>query len=422
MISTVTAQEKSEISLNQAIEKARVNNRGLRLSQKEMDVARAQYESSRAVLLPQLRVTNTSTFTNNPLHAFGFKLLQKDVEAADFDPDLLNDPGNVENFNTRLELIQPLINIDGWKERKSANLQFEISQLQSERTNEYVELEVTKTFMQLQLAYKMVKVYEKANETASENQKWAKSYLEEGLMQNADYLLIKVHQSDIENKLFRAKTQVKDVSEYLSFLIGDENDQVLVPTGELELHVNDANPTISLNDNRKDLLALELSVQAQENMLGSSKMKFVPRANAVANYEWNDDRFMGFGADNYLVGIQLSWDLFSGYKNIGKIHKEKALLEKASLEQEKYKAESEIELNKAKRKFEDSKNLLVLSNLALEQSKEALRITSNRFKQGLEKSKDLLLAETLFQEKELEYHRSVFDHNFTLAYLKFLTR
>ena len=82
--------------------------------------------------MPNINVSNTSTFTNNPLNAFGFKLLQESVSVPDFNPDLLNDPGQVENFNTRIELLQPLINIDGWKERKAANLQLQAANLQME--------------------------------------------------------------------------------------------------------------------------------------------------------------------------------------------------------------------------------------------------------------------------------------------------
>ncbi len=69
----------------------------------------------------------------------------------------------------------------------------------------------------------------------------------------------------------------------------------------------------------------------------------------------------------------------------------------------------------------DSKNQVQLTSLALEQSKEAFRITSNRFKQGLEKSKDLLYAETKYHEKELEHAKSIFNYNFSKAYLNFLT-
>ncbi len=417
----IQAQTSTIISLDQVKSQAKEKNTSLKISEQEYALAKAQYESSSAVLLPQINLSNTSTFTNNPLYAFGYKLLQRDVTTADFDPQLLNDPGNVENFNTRIQLIQPLINLDGWKERKMASINVEASNLQMQRTEEYIELEATKTYMQLQLAYKSLAVIEMAKETAVQNQIWAKNSYDQGLMQSAAYLNMEVRVAEIEHKLNLAKSNLQNISDYLNFLIGEESDRLLSPMDDLLLEEIDGNDDSGLSMNRKDILVMQYSVDAQEKLLESSKMSFVPRANAVANYEWNDASFMGFGANNYMVGIQLSWDIFSGYKNIGKIHQDKALLEKANLKQQKYIHESELELNKARRKFMDSKNQVKLTSLALEQSKEAFRITSNRFKQGLEKSKDLLYAETKYHEKELEHAKSIFNYNFSQAYLNFLT-
>jgi outer membrane protein TolC len=416
------AQTSTVISLEEVKNKARDKNTSVKISQQDYALAKAQYERTSAVLLPQLRVTNTSSFTNNPLYAFGYKLLQRDVSAADFDPNSLNDPGNVENYNTRIELMQPIINVDGWKERKTANLNLEAKNLQQERTNEFIELEVTKTYMQLQLAYKSLEVIENAKQTAVQNQIWAKNNLDQGLIQHADYLNMEVRVADVENKLQVAHSNVQNVSDYLAFLIGDATQTIFKPNTDLTLTDFEFDDSKGLNQDRKDIKAMQMSVDAQEQMLKSSKMSFIPRANAVANYEWNDNTVFGFGANNYLVGLQLSWDIFSGYKNIGKIHQEKAMMEKASLSQEKYIAESELELNKAKRQFTDARNAVHLSNLSMDQSKEVLRITSNRFKQGLEKSKDLLYAENQLHEKELENLQAIFNYNFTLAYIKFLTR
>jgi outer membrane protein TolC len=416
------AQERGLVSLEEARTQARSNNTDLKLFQKKYAVAKANYEQTRAVLLPQIRLTNTSTFTNNPLMAFGFKLLQRDVSTPDFDPDLLNDPGDVENFNTRIEVQQPIINVDGWQERKAANLQLEISNLQQERYLEYLDLEVSKTYMQLQLAYKSIAVLEKALETAAENEKTARNNLEQGLIQNADYLNVQVRLGEVENQLLAARSQAENVSEYLSVLIGNGANSYLTPESEL-LPVNqESSSAIELNTERKDIRANAIAAEAQKKMYSSSKMNFVPRANAMASYGWNDPEFMGFGADNYVVGIQLSWDLFGGYKNIGKIHKEKALLEQAELEQQKYLDQSEMELNKALRHRSESQNRMVLAGLAVEQSREALRVTTNRFEQGLEKTMDLLHAESQFLEKELAYYESVFNLNYSQAYLEFLSK
>jgi len=352
------AQKSSIISLDEVKSKAKEKNTSLKISEQEYAFAQAQYESSSAVLLPQISLSNTSTFTNNPLYAFGYKLLQRDVTTSDFDPELLNDPGNVENFNTRIQLIQPLINLDGWKERKMANINAEASNLQMQRTEEYIELEATKTYMQLQLAYKSLSVIEMAKETAIQNQIWAKNNFDQGLMQSASYLNMEVRVAEIEHKLNLAKSNLQNISDYLNFLIGGETGSILSPANELILDPIAAQNNTVLSMGRKDILAMQYAVDAQEKMLESSKMSFVPRANAVANYEWNDATFGGFGANNYMIGLQLSWDIFSGYKNIGKIHQDKALLEKASLTQQKYIQESELNSTKQNDNFQIQKTKL----------------------------------------------------------------
>ena len=418
----IQAQNSIKISLNEAKSKAAQNNTKLKISNQDYAIAKANYEQSRAVLLPNVNLSNTSSFTNNPLHAFGFKLVQKSVTSADFNPDLLNNPADAQNYNTRIELLQPLINIDGWKERKAANLQLQAAKLQTERASDYLELEITKTYMQLQLAYKSVEVIEIAKETTLENQKTAKNSFDQGLIQNADLLSVDVRVTEVENQLLFAKSSIKNVSDYLSFLLGDNNNTIYKPSDELTLKALTINENFKLNTNRGDIQAVQFGVQAQEQMLKSSKLSFVPRANAFANYEWNDEEVFGFSASNYFVGLQLSWDIFKGYKNIGKIHFEKAQLEKANLNKDQYIAQSKLELNKAKRQLIDVKNNVTLSKLALEQSKEALRIRSNRFEQGLEKTSDLLITETQFAKKQLEYYQTIFEYNYTQSYLDFLTK
>ncbi len=415
-------QNTIELTLEEVHNKAIQNNSDLKISQQDYAIAKANYEQTRAVILPNLNLSNTSTFTNNPLHAFGFKLLQESVTVPDFSPDLLNNPGQVENFNTRIELMQPLINVDGWNKRKAANYQLQLANLQTNRVQDRIELEVTKTYMQLQLAYKSVDVIEKAKQTALENKKIAKNKLDQGLLHNADYLNVEVRLTEIENQLQFANSNVKNISDYLAFLIGENNINTLRPTNELSMQVLNFNEEIKLNIDRNDIQAMQFGVDAQEQMLKSSKMSFVPKANAFASYEWNDEEVFGFGSNNYLFGLQLSWNIFGGYKNIGKIHQEKAQLEKANLNKESYIAQSELELNKAKRQLTDVKNNLTLSKLALDQSEEALRIKTNRFEQGLEKTSDLLYVETQYQEKELDFFQAIFNYNYTLAYLNFLTK
>jgi outer membrane protein TolC len=104
------------------------------------------------------------------------------------------------------------------------------------------------------------------------------------------------------------------------------------------------------------------------------------------------------------------------------MNKAKADFQKAEVETEQYKKQSQLELNKTNRQLIDAENKVTLSQLAFEQAQEGYRIRQNRFTQGLEKTTDLLQSETQMIQKELEHLQAVFEYNFTKNYLQFLTK
>ena len=178
----------------------------------------------------------------------------------------------------------------------------------------------------------------------------------------------------------------------------------------------------TFTENRSDIKAMQLASKAYEAISKADKMAFLPRLNAFGSYEMYDDKIFQAAANGYIVGAQLSWDIFQGSKRFGKAQKSRAEFEKSKLEYNQYVSKSKLELNKARRMLIDAENKLNLSKLALDQSEESLRIRTNRFKEGLEKTSDLLMAETQYAQKQLEYYQTIFEYNYALAYVNFLTK
>ncbi|WP_028283054.1 TolC family protein [Olleya marilimosa] len=418
---TVKAQDVVPIAKSDVLSKVSENNTSIKISEEEFNAARADYRQTNAVFLPNITASHTGIATTNPLMAFGSKLNQEILTQNDFNPALLNDPSQIENYATKLEIQQPLINLDGIYQRKAAKSKMEAMSLKTERTQDYLVFEVDKAYMQLQLAYKAVAVLEKALEAANANKKLADDSFKQGYLQRADVLNVEVRVTEVQNQLQTAKSNVQNASNYLSFLMNDDTYVVYTPTDELTI------ATFSLEDkmvseNRSDIKAMQLASNAYEAMNKADKMAFLPRLNAFGSYELYDDKIFQGDANGYLFGAQLSWDLFQGSKRFGKVQKSKAEFEKSKLEYKQYVSQSNLELNKAKRAFLDADNKLKLTTLALQQSEESLRIRTNRFKEGLEKTSDLLIAETQYAQKQLEYYQTIFEYNYTQAYLQFLTK
>jgi len=415
------AQETLLITKEEVIAKVKENNNTLKISEQDVFAAQGEYRQTNAVLLPNIGISHTGIATTNPLMAFGSKLNQSILTAADFDPALLNNPGQIEDFATRIEVQQPLINLDGFFQRKAAKSKLNATELQSERTQEYLDLEVDKAYMQLQLAYKTVEVLEKAKEAALDNKRIADNSFRQGYLQKSDVLAVEVRLGDIQNQLQYAKSNIQNASNYLSVLMNDSSYAILQPADALMVMASNL-VVQELSENRADIQVMTSASEAYQQMHKADKMSFLPRLNAFGTYELHDDEIFQGDADGYLFGAQLQWNILEGSKRFGKAQKSKAEYERSKLQLEQYKAESQVELNRAQRSLQDAQNNLGLTALALEQSKESLRIRTNRFQQGLEKTMDLLIAETQYAQKQLEYYSTIFQHNYALAYVQFLTK
>ncbi|TLP71988.1 TolC family protein [Maribacter sp. ACAM166] len=415
------AQEAKPITKEEVLAKVRESNNTLKMAQQDVLAAKGDYNQTNAILLPNISVSHTGIATTNPLMAFGSKLNQEILTAADFNPGLLNDPSQIEDYATRVVVQQPLLNFDGIYQRKAAKAKWNATELQSERTQDYLALEVEKAYMQLQLAYKTVEVLQKVQETAMENKRIAGNNFKQGYLQKSDILAVEVRVTEIDNQLHYARSNILNASNYLSVLMNDDENQILKPADSLTI-VHSTMPVGQLSENRKDILAMHSASQAYKQMHKADQMAFLPSLNAFGTYELHDDEVFQGDAKGYLFGAELKWNLFEGSKRFGKAQKSKAEYDKSKLHIEQYTSESKLELNKAKRSLNDAQNKLNLTELALQQSEEALRIRTNRFAQGLEKTTDLLLAETQFSQKQLEYYATIFQHNYALAYVEFLLK
>ena len=416
------AQEIKPISRQDAIQMVKENNRDIKISEQEFLESRGDFRQTNSIFLPNVAVSHSGITTTNPLMAFGSKLNQGIVTQNDFNPELLNNPNRITNFSTKIEVEQPLINLDGIYQRKAAKSKMDATALKTERTIDYMVLEVEKSYMQLQLAYQAVAVLENSLKAALANKKLADDSFKQGYLQKSDVLAVEIRVSEVNNQLQYAKSNVVNASDYLAYLLNEPVNTVFQPTDSLEVSLLTQNELETVPLERADIRAMELATEAYGEMLKADKMSFLPSLNAFGGYELYDDEIFAGGASGYLAGIQLKWDVFGGYKRFGKLQKSKASYEKAKLEYDSYVSQSEMEKNRASRAVKDAENNLSLTRLALEQAEESLRIRTNRFQQGLEKTSDLLTAEAQLSQKQLEYAQTIFEYNFAQAQLQFLTK
>ncbi len=420
--SGLMAQDSTRLlSLDEAIQNTLSNNATLKMAGLDVSIASANYKQTEAIYLPQLALSYTGMSTNNPLNAFGFKLQQQSITANDFNPALLNHPGGTANFNTQLELQQPILNMDLLYQRKGAEKQVEVYQFKNQRTREYLRFETQKAYLQLHFSYSAKKVLEEALATAKAVYTSTHNHYLQGLIQQSDVLNVQVQVSGIESKLAKAKSMIRNASDYLSVLMG-------MPTGTVYttmLAAPDTGATTenlqAVPDNRADFMAMKKAIEASDLMIESGKKSYLPRVNAFGSYQLNDNRVAGFGAGAYLAGVRVSWDIFKGNTTKNSIARQTLEKNKLSVALTQQKEESNQALAKTKRDISDIGFEISQHKASIQQATEALRILQNRYEQGLVTTTDVMMAATQLAEQKFNLTQSEFNRQVNQAFLQLLT-
>jgi len=407
------------LTLKEATDSTLANNRDLGLSRLDEKIARAKTKEMDAIYLPQADFSFTALSSNNPLNAFGFKLQQQVVQQKDFNPDLLNKPGASGDYSGRLQVKQPLLNMDLVYMRKAVAAQEGIYQMKTQRTTEYLTYEVKKGYLQLQLLYEAEKVLKEALRSANAMYTFTDNRVKEGLMQKSDALNVQVWIHTVETNLAETASNIRNASDYLSLLMGRPYGTVY--SAEPAKPENTELSGASVPENRADFAAMKKAMEASSLMIKSAEKSYLPRINAFASYQTNDYRLTGFGAGSYLAGLQLSWDIFKGNSTKNKISTQQVELSKLSGQLENQQVQSQLELNKTLRQLEDARYKIRQQTAAVENATEALRILQDRYEQGLVNSTDVLQAQTQLSQQQLGKAQAVFSYNSTAAYISFLT-
>ena len=417
-----SAQDSTKfLSMSEAITATLNNNKSIQLAKMDEGIAAANYKQTDAIFLPQIGFSYSAVSSNNPLYAFGFKLEQKSITATDFNPALLNNPPGTPNFTTKLELQQPLINMDLLYQRKAAAKQTELYQYKTQRTKEYLTFEVQKAYLQLQLAYDAEKVLDEALKTSKSVYTFTDNHFQQGLIQKSDVLNAQVQITTVETNLAKAKSNIRNASDYLSLLMGQGNGTIYKVNEPAQIAASATDSATKIAGSRADFLAMQKAIEASDLMIKSNKMSYLPKLNAFGSYQLNDSQMFGFGSNAYFAGVQLSWDIFKGNKTKNTIAKQTLERNKLTEQLSQQKDQSQLELDKSLRDLADAQFDIKQQKKAIEQASESLLILQNRYQQGLVNTTDVLMAATQVSQQKFALAQAEFTKNVTKAYLQLLT-
>lgn len=150
-------------------------------------------------------------------------------------------------------------------------------------------------------------------------------------------------------------------------------------------------------ERRSELKALRQQVILQDLNVVNAKSGYKPTVSAFAGYNWMNNEFstdLSDELDGWVVGGQVSWDIFDGALTIGKVKQAKALYAKSQTELEDRSRQVELNVRTAFSDFIEAKEVLDSQIKVQEQAEESLREANARFDAGTGTQLDVLDAET----------------------------
>ncbi len=411
---------KRGLSLREALQIARDNSYQVLISRSQIEQARGRNLESMSGFLPQVAISENYMKSNDPVMAFGLKLKQGIFTQQDFSLANLNSPDAVGNFSTALQIQQPIFNLDAFYGKSAAALALKAQKASAGRVWQAVALQVKKAYYGLILSRQSLVAIQQAAESARSHRDDARAALNEGLVNQADYLAAEVRLAELQENVIIAKHQVANAGDALKLIIGLETEVEIEPTDSL------ATPTaatgVSLENitaTRSDLRAVRYRAQAAGKQLSMQRSGWVPRLNAFASVEWNAASAFNRDASNWAAGLQLQWQLLAGLGRAGKTKQAAAKNREAEVHYRQAVAHAKLEVRKAQRALKAANERILVAKSAVEQAAESLHIVEARFNQGLEKTSDLLDREVAATNARLRLLKAKHDQNVAAGELHF---
>jgi outer membrane protein TolC len=418
----LAAQEK--LTLEQAVRKTLESNPDLAIDAPARAAATSELAASRSGYLPRLDVEQSALGGNNPVYVFGTLLTQRHFASADFALPSLNTPDPLQNLQTRVLAQQNIWDFGRTRQRiESARLGLEQTDLGHEDHLRQTLFAIVETYYSVSLAHEALDAAQAALLSADALVKQSQSRVESGLAVDADLLRSQVYLAGARQQEIQARGQMELARAALNRLMGNPLDHPFGETASL-VRVSNAIPSeeallAALRKQRPDYRLLEAAVQQAELEVRGKKAQFLPTLGAFATWEADNPSLTEAGGSNWIAGLTLRWNVFSGGSDSAQLKAARYRLEQKQLQLKAMESAMELEVHKAVVQARSAGQQVEAMQAAEAQSQESLRILRNRYETGLATMTDLLSAEAARSSARSALAEAIYQQRLSFARMEY---
>ena len=388
-ISSVAAQEKTSLTLNDAINLAWTKSNEVTLANTKVKTKKYELQSTKNNQYPDLKLSGQYQRLANA--SVDFKINQSNSGSQE--------PLPIVNQLMIAQLNASVPVFAGFKIQNSIKVYenlYEAEMATASQTKEEIALRVIDYYASL---YKAQKTIELLKENQNSAQQRVNDFIElekNGIIPKNDLLKSQLQVSKIQLSVDETNNNLKIINFYLVTLLKlNQNTKLEIRESDFADFQMTNVPTneVPALENRKDLQAIRFQEKASEATIKIAKSSYYPAIAIIGGYTALDLSNVITVQNAMNVGVGISYDLSAILKN-GTLVK---LAENKFLEVQNSQAiltdYIKIQVQKAIEDYDLALKQNVVYGQAVEQSSENYRIVKDKYDNGLSDTNDLLEAD-----------------------------
>ncbi|MBA0883013.1 TolC family protein [Flavobacterium undicola] len=422
-VSITNAQEKTSLSLKDAIKYALENKAEAKKAKLEIEKGEYQIQEIRSRALPQISANGSLNY--NPI-----------LQTTVIDGSAFGAPGTTIqaafgqkwNSTAGLSLTQALFDQAVFTGLRAAKSTREFYQINNQLTEEQVIERVANNYYQVYVLRQKLALVESNLKTTTKVRDIVKGQFDNGLAKKIDLDRMTVNLSNINTQKQQIINSVQLQENALKFYIGMPIDaQIDIPQSEFEVTPAAFSETPNVA-NRSEYLLLK----KQEELLVLQKKSVIagyyPTLSLSASYNyigqgpevpWFAKPSNGvYWSDFSSIGLNLKVPIFTGFGTKAKVNQ--ADVELRTVQEDIKDAQLSLDLDYKNAKTQIENSIITLQNQKenMRLADEILKNINNNYLQGLASLTDLLDAENASTEAQNNYTAAILDYK--LAEIKLI--
>ncbi|MCM0593954.1 MAG: TolC family protein [Gloeotrichia echinulata DVL01] len=427
----VKLEGNQPITLAQALEIAKRNNRDLQVSLLELQRNQAALKEAQAALFPTVGLQADLTRQRDTGQTLGAKQNEQEQQQAQAGlppelrtPIIRRNAPEITSFSSTAQLTYNLYTSGSRLAAIGvAEEQVRSSELAVESRSEEIRLNVSTEYYDLQQADEQVRIAQSAVKNAAASLRDAEALERAGVGTRFDVLRSQVNLANATQDLTNAISQQQVARRRLATRLSvpqSVNITTADPVKLAGLWNQSLEQSIVLAFQNRPELQQQL---AQRNISEQRRREALaalgPQVSLIASYslldQFNDSVSI---ADGYSVGVRATLNLFDGGAAKARAAQQKANIAIAETNFAEQRNQIRFQVEQAFSSQQSNLENVNTASTALEQAREALRLARLRFQAGVGTQTDVINSENDLTRAEGNRIRAILDYNRALANLQ----